>query len=137
MIDILTNKKLVSIKPVIKGHHLYHVFCDLITMPRYRRNFCSRQSTVNSLWTMKETNLFVCKLNITHLVTYYRRKDLFPPPPIFSTGVYKRLVFCQKLPPKSQFLASKLGGGRLLEHGRLLEILRYSLCLFQDKDGLF
>ena len=42
-------------------------------------------------------------------------------------GVYKRLVFCQKLPPKSQFSASKLEGGRLLEHGRLLEILRYFL----------
>ena len=28
-------QKNVSIKPVIKGHHLYHVFCDLITMPRY------------------------------------------------------------------------------------------------------
>ena len=24
---------------MIKGHHLYHMFCDLITMPRYRRNF--------------------------------------------------------------------------------------------------
>ena len=35
------DKKCVSIKPVIKGNHLYHVFCDLITMPRYRRNFCS------------------------------------------------------------------------------------------------
>ena len=46
MIDILINKTRVSIKPVIKGHHLYHVFFDLITMPRYRRNFCSRQSTV-------------------------------------------------------------------------------------------
>ena len=40
-------------------------------------------------------------------------------------GVYKRLAFCQKLPQKSQFLVSKLGGGRLLENERLLEILRY------------
>ena len=34
MIYILTNKKCVSIKPMIKGHHFYHMFCDLITMPR-------------------------------------------------------------------------------------------------------
>ena len=40
-------------------------------------------------------------------------------------GVYKRLVFCQKLSQKSQFLASNFGGGGLLEHGRLLELLRY------------
>ena len=103
MIDILTNKNRVSISPVIKGHHLYHMFCDLITMPRYRRNFCSRQSTVNSLWTLKETNLFVWGLNITHLVTfnYYRRKDLFPPS--FPMGIYKRLVFCQNCPKNHNF----------------------------------
>ena len=125
MIDILTNKKkCVPIKPVIKGHHLNYMFCDLITMPRYRRNFCSQQSTANSL--DYERNKLVC------LVIKYnafgnllqKKRSVSPPPHFFLMGVYKRLVFCQKLPQKLQFSASKLGGGRLLEHGHLLEILR-------------
>ena len=41
----------------------------------------------------------------------YRRKDLFNP--IFPMGVYKRLVFCQKLAQKLKFLAYKLGDGSL------------------------
>ena len=86
MIDILTNKKHVSIKPVIKGHHLYHMFCDLITMPRYRRNFCSRQSTVNFLWTMK--NKLVC-LVIKYIAfgnLLQKKRSVPPPPHFFSDG---------------------------------------------------
>ena len=40
----LEQKMCVISKPVIKGHHMYHVYCDLITMPRYH---------------MKKTNLFL------------------------------------------------------------------------------
>ena len=55
----------VSLKSVIKGHHLYYVFCDQITTPSYRKNFYSLKMTVNFLCfqlilTMKEKkNLLV------------------------------------------------------------------------------
>ena len=129
MMDILTNKKHVSIKPVIiKGHHLYQVFCDLLpclgtkgTLNLFPAEYC-------------EFSLDYERNNLVCLVIKYnafgnllqKKRSVSPPPPIFFLmGVYKRLVYCQKLPPKSQFLAPKLGRGHLLEHGPLLEVLRY------------
>ena len=89
---------------------LYQVFCDLITMPSYRRNFClPAEDSVFSLDNERKKKFgdkYMYMYRVTHLVTYYSRKDLFP-----TDGRLLEASILPKIATKSQFLASRLVGG--------------------------
>ena len=55
---------------------------------------------------------------------FLQKKRSVSPPPFFSDGRLLEASILQKIVPKITIFLSKLGGGHLLEHGRLLEILR-------------
>ena len=82
MIDISTNKKNVSIKPVIKDHHLYLVFCDLITMPKQKELLFPAENCEFSF--DYERNKLVClAIKNNTIGDLLKKKNLFSPPHFF------------------------------------------------------
>ena len=117
------------------------MFCDLITMPRYRGNFCYRQIQYCEFSLDYERDKLVKCLVIKYNaygINLLQKKRFVPPPPFFPMGVYKRLVFCQKLPQKSQILTSKVGGWAFIRAWALIrdftvyknELHRMKTCLW-------